>query len=209
MDSGAAVPWETLLVGYLSGTSDFDLLYRTAYKPFLRIVAQIGNFLPEDVREEAVDEAFVRLIANPPQYDPSKCRPRTFVYGLLRNAVRHVRAIYAQPGKRTRTVRKLSANGKQQTAGPLEVDRQEIAEDTSIPDLEAIPSRRWTPDSVHAGVEARLLLRQLPRDLAFAVFLVDGLERSVVEAAGMLRKSRFAIARSVRQARNQARLLAA
>jgi DNA-directed RNA polymerase specialized sigma24 family protein len=210
VDSKVSVPWEVLLVGYLSGSSDFDPLYSAAYKPFLRIVARIARFMPDDIREEAVGQAFLRLLAKPPKYDQLKCKPRSFAYGLLQNAVRQVQAMYTPPGRKTRGESELAADKSEQTANAIEADNQTIAEDRRAPgDLEQVPTTRWSPSTIQALAEASHVLGQMPRDVAVTAWLVYGLEFSITEAARKLSKSRFAVARSLTQARNQVRRLAA
>jgi DNA-directed RNA polymerase specialized sigma24 family protein len=206
MDSSAAVPWENLLLAYLAGNSDLTPLYNATHKPLQQLVARIAPLIPEDVREEVVHQLFMRLIENPPKFDPCRCRPSTFTYGLVRNAARQVRAMYAPPGRKTRTGPEVAPAEKNQTARSIEVDQQPIADGRSVPeDLDEIPTRRWSPESICAFAQVSELLSQLPQDVAAAAWMVFGLEYSIIEAARIIRKSRFAIARSLRNAKRMTR----
>jgi DNA-directed RNA polymerase specialized sigma24 family protein len=102
MDSSVSPRWETPLVAYLSGTGDLTELYCAAKQPLKRIVARLAPSMPEDLREDAVQQLFVRLLENPPNYDPDRCSMPRLIYGLLRNSVKQVRAMFAPPGQRTR-----------------------------------------------------------------------------------------------------------
>lgn len=189
--------WEAHLESYLLG--DFDSLtplYKSAKDAFLRFVRRRAPFMPDDVREEVFDQIFVRLLDHPPAYDLAKCSLRSLMYGLARNALKQVRAMYAPPGQKTR----ISVEESEFATIAAKVRPEELAGDDeqAADPTEEIPSHRWTAAHAHAMVEASELLSSLPEDQASALWLVHGLEYSNIEAGVTLRKSRFAIGRLLR-----------
>jgi DNA-directed RNA polymerase specialized sigma24 family protein len=190
--------WESLLVAYLSGDCDFTTLYNKAKKPLLRVVARLAPFMPEDLREDVVQQTFMRLIENPPKHDPSRCSPRTLLFGLLRNAVRQVRAMFAPPGQTTR-IHSEDDLMVENSSGELTAQRITPANEITPDLIEDAPSSRWTPDNTHALVRAGELLAKLPKEAGTAAWLVYALEYSITDTAAMMDKSRFAVARALRQ----------
>jgi len=206
MTCSVSPSWDTSLVAYLSGNADITEVYRLAKRPLERIVARLAPFMGEDLREDAVQNLFVRLIENPPAYDPSGCSARALTFGLLRNAIRQVRAAFAVPGQKTR----IPADSLVELH-PITVD-DFVAEfpigegDSLLHDVEQAPSLRWTSDNTQAFVQARELLAHMPPDAGTAVWLVHGLQYSITEAATILNRSRFAIARSLKHGMSVAQI---
>jgi DNA-directed RNA polymerase specialized sigma24 family protein len=202
MDSSVSPTWDAVATNYLKGEVDLSVLYKAAKKPLERIVARLAPSMPADLREDAVQQIFLRLIENPPKHDADRCSSRTLMYGLGRNAVKQVRAMSAPPGRKTR----LSWNENAQDCQVPSTDVTPglaIVEDAAQ-EIEGIPSPRWTAKNVETSARTRELLGQFPQDVAAAVWLVFGLEFSIIEAGRILRKSRFAVARSLHQARRAA-----
>lgn len=201
MKSSIACPsWVPLLVAYISGDGDFTKLYDAARKPLLRIVARIVPFLPDDLRDDVVQQVFIRLIENPPKYDPRQCSPRTLMYGLLRNAVRQVQATFAPSGQRTRIRKGNIEQGSQSPDVCITSEDQTADYESALQHYEKAPSSRWTAESMQASAQTSELLGRMPRDAGSATWLVYGLEYSITEAARMMNISRFAVARSLNQA---------
>jgi DNA-directed RNA polymerase specialized sigma24 family protein len=201
MTSSASPAWEILAVAYLTGHGDLAPLYEAAQRPFKRMVGRLSPSLPPDLQEDAVQQVFVRLLENAPAYDPARCSVRTLFYGLLRNAVKQVRAMNIPPGRKTRI-----ENEQESRVPPAEmIPRYAIVEtENTLQEIDEIPTPRWTPENIQTLARSSELLTQLPAEVAAAAWLVHGLEHSIVEAAGLLKKSRFAVARCLRQARRAA-----
>jgi RNA polymerase sigma factor (sigma-70 family) len=200
MESSITSPsWVPFLVAYLAGAGDIDRLYGAARKPLLRVVARLAPLLPEDLRDDVVQQVFIRLIETPPKYDPGQCSASTLMYGLLRNAIRQVQATFAPPGQKTRATRSedepqsSSLNGNQ-LAERLTVEDEVISQPVGL-----APSPRWTAAQTHAIAESRELLGRLPHDLGSVTWLVHGLGYSISDAARIIGKSRFSVARSLKQ----------
>jgi RNA polymerase sigma factor (sigma-70 family) len=204
MNCSASPSWEPLLVAYVSGGSDFTTLYNAARKPLMRIVARLAPFLPVDLREDVVQQLFVRLIENPPKYDPGQCSARTLTYGLLRNAVRHVRAGFALPGEKTRRRDNRNEQSSASLFSELTAQRTTPVNDITSEEIELAPSPHWTADSTRARVQAHELLSQMPQEVGRAAWLVYAREYSITDTAIIMNKSRFAIARSLKEARQAA-----
>jgi RNA polymerase sigma factor (sigma-70 family) len=201
MKRSASPSWEPLLVAYLSGGCDFTTLYSAARKPLVRIAARLAPIMPEDLREDVVQEFFIRLIENPPKYDPRQCSARILTYGLLRNAVRHVRATFALPGQKTRMPDSGNGQSNENLTIELTAQRTTSVKEISPEEIDQAPSPRWTADNNQAFVQAHELLAQMPQEVGTAAWMVYGLEFSIVEAAKMMGTSRFTVARSLKEAR--------
>src|SRR5258708_36794735 len=165
MTCSTSPTWDSLVVNYLSGTGDLTELYRAAKRPMERMVARIAPYLPEDIREEAVDEVFVRLMENPPKFTPGEFSARTLVFNLLRNAVRQVRALYAPPGEKTRLDPEVirtkeiqppeTASEGRDLQGDQQADEPELDAGQMEPALhrtrvEELPTGRATSNSIEA-----------------------------------------------------------
>jgi RNA polymerase sigma factor (sigma-70 family) len=202
MKGSASSRWELFLVAYLSGGCDFTTLYSAAWKPLVRIVARLAPLMPEDLREDVVQEAFTRLIQNPPKYTPGQYSARTLTYGLLRNAIKHVRSTFTPPGQKTR----VPDSGTEQSPPELTAQRRTVEDLVTPEDLDQAPSPRWTASTVEAFAQSHELLDRMPDDVGTATWLVYGLESPIVDAAKTLGISRFAVARSLILAQRMARL---
>jgi DNA-directed RNA polymerase specialized sigma24 family protein len=191
--------WETHLESYLLGNLDsLTPLYKLAKRSFLSYLSRRAPFMPPDLREEAFDQVFVRLLENPPEYDSSKCSLRSLMRGLARNALRQVRALYAPAGQKTRIsvdeTEFATTAAKSRSVGLGDGD--ELVTDP----IEEIPSYRWTAANAQAMAEASELLSFLPEDQGAAAWMVHGRELSVIETSAIMGKSRFAVARVLKQA---------
>jgi RNA polymerase sigma factor (sigma-70 family) len=206
MNDSVCPTWDALVVGYLARDVDLSTLYKAAKRPLARIAARLAPSMPKDLHEDAVQQLFVRLIENPPQYDPAQCSPRTLMFGLIRNAVRQVQSMFVPPGRKTRIDK---SEFDQEMRGPSADLTAEYptAEDGRTPrrELEQTTSRRWTAKAIEARAEAGELLARMTDDGGTAIWLVYGLQYSVTEAASIMNKSRFAVARSVKKSLHSAR----
>jgi DNA-directed RNA polymerase specialized sigma24 family protein len=190
MSCSISPSWETLLIAYLSGAGDLAGIYQTAKGPLTRIVARLAPWFSHEDQEDAVQQVFLRLLENPPKYEAGKCSVRTLTYGLIRNAIRQVRAMFASPGERTRF-----ESAEQQEITAANYQKIPYPEPEQIQEPEELESNRWTATDIHSSAEAHEVLSQMPADVAAAAWLVHGREHSIVEAAVMMKKSRFAVAR--------------
>jgi DNA-directed RNA polymerase specialized sigma24 family protein len=211
MPCSVSPTWDSLVVAYLSGSGDFTALYEAAKRPMERMVARIAPHLPEDIREEAVDEVFVRLLQNPPKYRPGKCSVKTLVFGLLRNAVRHVLALYAAPGQKTRFSPEKTSAGESIEAVKdaeieLESDSQELDETSTVLAVKEIASTRWTASGIEAYAEASELLSGLPVSVATAAWMVHIEGETLNDTANAMGMSRFAVWRAFSNMAKGARL---
>jgi DNA-directed RNA polymerase specialized sigma24 family protein len=186
--------WEPHLESYLLGDSNsLGPLYKSAKRSLLRFLSRRAPFMPEDVREEVFDQIFVRLIENPPAYDPAKGSLRSLMFGLARNALKQVRATYVAAGQKTR----LSRNENEFATKAAEPRLKKVAscDEYLVNPVEEIPSLRWTDTQICAMAESHELLASLPPDRASALWLVRGVEYSATEAGKIMGKTRFAVAR--------------
>jgi DNA-directed RNA polymerase specialized sigma24 family protein len=196
MDASTVPLWEPLLIAYLSGNGDFTELYNAAKRPLERMVRRVAPLLPEDLHEDIVQQVFLRLIENPPADGAAGCGMRALIFGMLRNATRQVRAMFAPPGQKTR-VENLHAEDDGDASSVSAAGNRSSTSGVDLSEIEEAVGTRWTAEQTTASVLARELLWIMPRHAADAAWLVFAQEFSLVDAAKALNKSRFAVSRAL------------
>lgn len=197
MATSASPEWERLLVAYLSGNADFTDFYNSAKRPLERIVRRVAPWLPKDLHEDVVQQLFVRLWANPPQYDRAKCSGRILAFGLLRNALKQVRSMFAVPGTRTRPQQHEFSQISEAPA--VDAEQEELTEPVSNAEkaLHIAESSYGTASTIEATVITAEFLQAANWEVAAGALLVYGSDYSVTEAANRVGTSRFALRRGI------------
>lgn len=199
MDKKPAPAWEPFLIAYLSGDKGaLTNLFSTATKPIQRFVKRVAPSLPEDLREDVAQQVFVRLIEKPPEYVAEKLSASSLLFGLVRDAIKQVRATFAAPGQRTR-LRITTQNEETEEAAVFQTNVAVVAgSDDTDEIIEQAPSHRWTAEQATANILTYDLLKKLPERSASALWLVYAESMTVSDAARELGRSRFQVARDLK-----------
>jgi RNA polymerase sigma factor (sigma-70 family) len=203
MNTTPAPSWEPFLVAHLCGDkSALTNCFSTVKTHIARYVRYRAPYLPEDLREDVAQQVFVRLIQNPPAFDPGSDNVSSLLYGLVRNAITQVKAMFAPLGQRTRM--RASVQTKDEDTARTAIPEQELnafADVDEMPaDIEQVKSHRWTSEQTESTVIADNLLSKLPERAASALWLVHADSMTVSDAARELGLSRFQVARDLKLA---------
>jgi hypothetical protein len=90
--------------------------------------------------------------------------------------------MFTRPGQKTRAG---GSDSEQQITVP---EITAAAKETAIPEIDDIPSPRWTTDTVEAFARCHQLLKRMSEDAANAAWLVHGLGNSIIDAANIMNK---------------------
>jgi hypothetical protein len=145
------------------------------------MVRRVAPLLPEDLHEDIVQQVFLRLIENPPADGAAGCGMRALIFGMLRNATRQVRAMFAPPGQKTR-VENLHAEDDGDASSVSAAGNRSSTSGVDLSEIEEAVGTRWTAEQTTASVLARELLWIMPRHAADAAWLVFAQEFSLVVA---------------------------
>lgn len=142
------------------------------------MASRIGRGLPEDVIPEVLGETWTLLLARPVgDFDPARGSAKAYLYGLMQNAAKAVRALYAAPGKprRERSLAHPIASAQEaQTTAPQEVPELPLEEYTDA-------GRAASRLEAHLDVES--ILEAAPPAVARALLLIHGEGETLDEAA--------------------------
>lgn len=170
-----------------------------------RLAKVFGPDLTEDQREEVFTQAFVELLQAGPEALAKYGGVRLF-RRCVRAAVRAVRASYAPPGRRTRSLKggvapagKIAAEDATRIVSPLVLARISLdvegAAQSPDPDQLADPASLQPFVTVENDHDVHALLRQASTEMAWALRRIHLEAVAVDEVATDLRLNRFALNR--------------
>jgi DNA-directed RNA polymerase specialized sigma24 family protein len=184
---------DRLVAGFVRHDPDAALEFRRVGPPILRGLARrFGPDLPADVVDEVVSETYLLLLGKAgTAFDASRGSAQKFLFGVVANAVKNVRAGYHPPGAPTREHK----NGTkiEPVVVPFE-ESQHGLEQRMLPDAQQID----------AAADVAVLLSGLTAVLAMAVVAVHLHGYGVSRVARVLGVSRFKIRRAMRELRLKA-----
>src|SRR5689334_12133551 len=95
---------DRLVTGFVRHDRDAAREFRRVGPPIIRgLVRRFGPDLPADVVDEVVSETYLLLLGRAgAAFDASRGSAQKFLFGVVANAVRNVRAGYRPPGSPTR-----------------------------------------------------------------------------------------------------------
>ena len=201
--SGAPDPDATDLSAALGG--DAEALTRIVSRYQRRLLTRAKHQAPDlkifDRTEDAVSRTWELLLKRKPEsFDPSAVRAKTYLFQLLRTAVRDVRAAHATPGLPTR-LRAIDDDDMESamTIWPVSID--DIAEDESNLHVDEFVGVEDTLERLLDDLVAEDLLRRA--DLTAPVLVRAGLhgvyddQRTLTDAADRLGRHRSTLRRAI------------
>ena len=131
------------------------------------------------LREEVLQQAFVTLLENPGRYDHARGSASSFLFQVVREAARTIRAAYASPA-----APKRARHGATPTPAPMALD--------DVTDKEAIlfaQAHHANPEAMTARCDIRHLAPRMPPELVIAFTSLAEGETKVfaAQAAGLTR----------------------
>src|ERR1700733_3256479 len=179
---------DRLVAGFIHRDQDAALEFRRVAPPIIRGLARrFGPDLPADVFDEVVSETCLLLLGRTgTAFDASRGSAQKFLFGVVANAVKNVRAGYCPPGAPTR-----------QHKNRPKIEPVVVSFEESQHGLE----QRMLPDvrQVDAAADVAALLSGLTAVLAMAVVAVHLHGYGVRRVARAMGVSRFKIRRAMRE----------
>lgn len=179
---------DRLVAGFIHRDQDAALEFRRVAPPIIRGLARrFGPDLPADVVDEVVSETYLLLLGRTgTAFDTSRGSAQKFLFGVVANAVKNVRAGYCPPGAPTR-----------QHKNRPKIEPVVVSFEESQYGLE----QRMLPDArqVDAAADVAALLSGLTAVLAMAVVAVHLHGYGVRRVARAMGVSRFKIRRAMRE----------
>jgi DNA-directed RNA polymerase specialized sigma24 family protein len=189
--------FDQLLASFISGDTDFAATaeFRKISAPVIRGLARrFGPDLPADLIDEVVSESYVLLLGNTGKnFQVSRGSAQKFLFGVVANAVKNVRAGYRPPAVPSRPRRKDTAADQ-----PTIVPFDEVEHSTGsrlLPDVHQADAALYL-ETVLAGITAVMAA-------AIIATYVHG--EQVNRVASTLGVSRFQIRRVMQKLRTIAR----
>jgi DNA-directed RNA polymerase specialized sigma24 family protein len=179
---------DRLLAEFVRHDNDAALEFRRVAPPIIRGLARrFGPDLPADVIDEVVSETYLLLLGHAgAAFEARRGSAQKFLFGIVANAVKRVRASYRAAASPTRP-RKTSADSEQAVV-PFDESQHGLGQ-------------RLLPDAqqVDAAADIALLLTGMTAPLAIAIVAVHVDGHTVSRVARILGVSRFKIRRAMRQ----------
>jgi DNA-directed RNA polymerase specialized sigma24 family protein len=179
---------DRLVAGFVRHDQDAAVEFRRVAPPIIRgLVRRFGPDLPADVVDEGVSETYLLLLGRAgAAFDASRGSAQKFLFGVVANAVKNVRAGYRPPGAPTR-----------QHKNRPKIEPVVVPFEESQHGLE----QRMLPDAqqVDAAADVAVLLSGLTDVLAMAVVAVHLYGYGLRRVARVMGVSRFKIRRAVRE----------
>lgn len=183
---------DRLLADFIRGNADLAATeFRKISAPIIRGLARrFGPDLPADLIDEVVSEAYVLLLGKAGKsFDANRGSAQQFLFGIVANAVKNVRASYRQPVIPSRTKRK-STSAEQPTVVPFD-EGVYVTASRMLPDVR----------QVEAAVDLDVVLATITAVMAAAIIAVYVHGEQMNRVARALGVSRFQIHRAVRYVR--------
>lgn len=183
-----------LLVGFILRDEEAAEQFKKVAPPIIRGLARrFGPDLPADLIDEVVSETYVILLGRSGRrFDAGRGSARKFLFGIVGNAVKNVRANNRPPGVPTRPRR----------------DERELVEEPVIPFDELLHSgsQRLLPDirQIEAQLETRVLLSTVASVFASALIAIHVRGESATRVSRRLGVSRFQINRALQRIHREA-----
>ena len=179
---------DRLLAEFVRHGNDAALEFRRVAPPIIRGLARrFGPDLPADVIDEVVSETYLLLLGRAgAAFEARRGSAQKFLFGIVANAVKKVRASYRPAAYPTRP-RKTGVDSEQAVV-PFDESQHGLGQ-------------RLLPDArqVNAAADLELLLTGLRATLAIAIVAVHVDGHTVSRVAHYLGVSRFQIRRAMRQ----------
>lgn len=143
------------------------------------VTKKIMPDLDASLREEVVQQAFVALLDNPRRYNPARGTAISFLFQIVREAARTVRAAYAPPATRKR----------ERSDAPTPAAPVALHDLTDNEMMQFAPARYGSAESVEARCDLLVLVPRLPGQLLIAFTLIAEGDTKVLAAqmAGITR----------------------
>lgn len=184
---------DQLLAEFVRHDSDAALEFRRFAPPLIRGLARrFGPDLPADVIDEVVSETYLLLLGRSgAAFEASRGSAQKFLFGIVANAVKSVRASYRPPASRTR--QHMNRLGSEQVVVPFEESQHGLGQ-------------RLLPDAqqVDAASDVAALFSGLTAVLAIAIVAIHIHGQDINKVARVLGVSRFQIRRALRQVKLKA-----
>ena len=179
---------DRLLAEFVRHDQDAALEFRRVAPPIIRGLARrFGPDLPADVIDEVVSETYLLLLGRAgAAFEASRGSAQKFLFGIVANAVKSVRASYRPPASRTR--QHIGRPGSEKVVVPFEESQHGLGQ-------------RILPDArqVDAAADVAVLLSGLTAVLAIAIVAIHIDGQDINKVARALGVSRFQIRRAMRQ----------
>jgi DNA-directed RNA polymerase specialized sigma24 family protein len=178
-----------LLLGFIRRYEEAAGQFKKVASPIIRGLARrFGPDLPADLVDDVVSETYVILLGRSGRgFDAARGSAREFLFGIVGNAVKNVRASNRPPGLPTRPRK----------------DKQELIVAPVIPFDELLHSgtRRLLPDirQIEAHIDARALLGTVASVLAAALIAIHVRGENASSVSRRLGVSRFQINRALQR----------
>lgn len=175
-----------LLIGFTLRHQEAAEQFKKVAPPIIRGLARrFGPDLPADLIDDVVSETYVILLGRSGRrFDPARGSAREFLFGIVGNAVKNVRANNRPPGLPTRPRK----------------DEPELVEGPVIPFDELLHSgtQRLLPDirQVEAHIDAHALLGKVAAVFAAALIAIHVRGENTTSVSRRLGVSRFQINRA-------------
>jgi DNA-directed RNA polymerase specialized sigma24 family protein len=180
-----------LLVGFVLRDEQAAEEFKKVAAPIVRNLARrFGPDLPADLIDEVVSESYVLLLGRPGRsFDPARGSAREFLFGIMGNAVKNVRASNRPPG--------LPARRRKNE--PESVEVPVIAFDELIHS----GTQRLLPDirQLEARIVVQALLGTVASVFAVALIAIHMRGESATSVSRRLGVSRFQIDRALQKIR--------
>lgn len=179
---------DRLVAGFVRHDQDAVLEFGRVAPPIIRgLVRRFGPDLQADVVDEVVSETYLLLLGRAgAAFDASRGSAQKFLFGVVANAVKNVRAGYRPPGTPTRQHKNRAKI--EPVVVPFE-ESQHGLEQRMLPDAQQID----------AAADVAVLLSELTAVLAVAVVAVHLHGYGISMVARILGVSRFRIRRAIRE----------
>jgi len=184
-----------LLAGFVSRDDKAAEEFKKVASPIVRGLARrFGPDLPADIIDEVVSETYLLLLGRPGRcFDPARGSAREFLFGIVGNAVKNVRASNRPPGLPTRRRN----------------DEPELMATSIITFDELLHSRdqRLLPDvrQIEARIDAQaLLLGTVASVFAAAIIAIHIRGENASSVSRRLGVSRFQVNRALQRTRSAA-----
>jgi DNA-directed RNA polymerase specialized sigma24 family protein len=187
--------FNSLILATLTGNRRAtDALFRHRKDYIERLIANMAPDLPWDLRENALQEAFIQLMqVRPDRYNSRLGSPKAFLRGLVRDAIRSVRASMTPAGQPTRNRVAAGAEPALPPRVQIVAVKPVIA---TAEDAEDVGASRVF-EQVDARIDAEKVLAAAPSSTAKALEMIFLQDMPKQEVAARLGLNRFDLYREI------------
>lgn len=187
---------DRLLAEFVRHDNDAALEFRRVAPPIIRGLARrFGPDLPADMIDEVVSETYLLLLGRAGSaFEASRGSAQKFLFGIVANAIKNVRAGYRPPASRTRQRKNRLASGPVQVVDSFEESEHGLGQ-RILPDAQQID----------AAADLAVLLSGLTAVLAMAIVAIHVHGQDIRKVSRVLGVSRF----QIRRAMGQVKIIAA